>query len=436
MMATDRTLVDAAIREAAGRACPPPTAIARAVEPHARALDSLDDPMLAARAADLRAVGRRAADLALGLAEEPPAGAIVVADDLGPGEVASWAGRIAAIVLAGGGTTAHAAIVARSLHVPLVTAAGEQVLAIPVGEPVGIDADRGSSGAGPTRDVRARLAARIAAIRLQVAADQAERHQPAVDHRRPRPAPAGERRHGGRGDRRARGRRRRHRPAAQRAGVPRGAALADRAGPRAGAGAAAASAREPHRDRADTRFRRRQDAAVPGRAGRRRPARRTRHPPRAGRRRRHRAAAARAPARRRRRGAAHPGPDGHRDGRGRRRAAGRAPRPRRRRARRARPAGRRDDRGARRGAERARDREGVRLPLDRDERPRAVHPCRRPSGPGRRRARGRAPPGCDPADRTRRLGGARSGHPGRRLRRGGRRRRNCSPCSSASVSTS
>ena len=148
----------------------------------------------------------------------------MVADDLGPGEVASWAGRIAAIVLAGGGTTAHAAIVARSLHVPLVTAAGEQVLAIPVGEPVGIDADRGLVLRRPDADVRDRLAARIAAIRLQVAADQAERHQPAstTDGRVLRllanagteaevtaALEAG---------------RRRHRPAPQRAGVPRGPA--------------------------------------------------------------------------------------------------------------------------------------------------------------------------------------------------------------------
>ncbi len=212
MMATDRTLVDAAIREAQA-GLPAAEAIARAVEPHARALDSLDDPMLAARAADLRSVGRRAADLSLGVADEPPAGAIVVADDLGPGEVASWAGRIAAIVLAGGGTTAHAAIVARSLHVPLVTAAGEQVLAIPVGEPVGIDADRGLVWRRPDDEVRDRLARPDRADPPAGGGRPGRAASARVDHRRPRPAPAGERRHGGRGDRGARGRRRRHRPA-------------------------------------------------------------------------------------------------------------------------------------------------------------------------------------------------------------------------------
>ena len=179
LMATDQTLVDAAIREAQGGA-PAPDAILRAIEPHARALDSLDDPMLAARAADLRAVGRRAADLALGVAVDPPPGAVVVADDLGPGEVASWAGRIAAIVLAGSGTTAHAAIVARSLHVPLVTAAGEHALAIPVGEPVGIDADRGLVWRRPDAATRALLEGRIERLRVQAAADHAERHRPAA----------------------------------------------------------------------------------------------------------------------------------------------------------------------------------------------------------------------------------------------------------------
>ncbi len=319
LMATDQTLVDAAIREAQAGA-PAPEAILRAIEPHARALDSLDDPMLAARAADLRAVGRRAADLALGVAVDPPAGAVVVADDLGPGEVASWAGRIAAIVLAGSGTTAHAAIVARSLHVPLVTAAGDPALAIPVGEPVGIDADRGlvwrrpdARHAGAARGPD-RAPARPGGSRSRGAAP-AGRH-----HRRSRPAPAGERGHRRRGRRRARGGRRRHRAAAQRAVVPRRPRLADGAGAHGGARAAAGAAREPDRDRAHARLRRRQDAAVPGRAGRRRAARRPRHPARARRARRARPAAAGAAARGRRLRAADPGADGGRGGRRRGRA--------------------------------------------------------------------------------------------------------------------
>ena len=50
---------------------------------------------------------------------------------------------LAAIVLAGGGTTAHAAIVARSLGIPLVTGAGPGVLAAALGDEIGVDADRG-----------------------------------------------------------------------------------------------------------------------------------------------------------------------------------------------------------------------------------------------------------------------------------------------------
>ena len=185
LMATDATLVEeaaAAARSGLGVAA----AIATAVEPHAAALAALADPMLAARAADLRAVARRAGELGTGVHVEPPEGAILLADELGPGEVAAWARRVAAIVLAGSGTTAHAAIVARSLGVPLVTAAGAEILEIPEGEPLAVDGDRGLVLRRPGQEMRSRIEERVAAARLQSARDRAERRLPAatVDGRR------------------------------------------------------------------------------------------------------------------------------------------------------------------------------------------------------------------------------------------------------------
>jgi phosphoenolpyruvate-protein phosphotransferase len=178
MMAEDSTLVEAAVQEALNGA-PAAEAIALAVEPHAQALAQLDDPLLAERAADLHAIARRAGDLSSGRLSEPPRGAVVIADDLGPGEVAAWSELLAAIVLAGSGTTAHAAIVARSLGIPLVTGAGVAVLAVASGAEVGVDADRGMVWLAPDAETRSRLAERTRRLAEQAARDRRERRQPA-----------------------------------------------------------------------------------------------------------------------------------------------------------------------------------------------------------------------------------------------------------------
>jgi phosphoenolpyruvate-protein phosphotransferase len=178
LMAQDPTLIEAAANEALAGATAP-EAIARAIEPHAQALAQLDDPLLAARAADLHAIARRAGDLSTGSSSEPPAGAVVVADDLGPGEVAAWSGRLVAIVLAGGGTTAHAAIVARSLGIPLVTGTGPGVLGVVLGDEIGVDADRGMVWISPDPTTRSRLRDRADRLAEQADRDRRERRQPA-----------------------------------------------------------------------------------------------------------------------------------------------------------------------------------------------------------------------------------------------------------------
>src|SRR5207248_638773 len=136
LMAQDPTLLEAAEREALAGASAP-DAIARAIEPHAQALAELDDPLLAARAADLHAIAR------------------------------------------GGGTTAHAAIVARSLGIPLVTGAGPGLLAAGAGDEIGVDADRGMVWLRPDDDTRTRLRDRAARVAERAERDRRERRQPA-----------------------------------------------------------------------------------------------------------------------------------------------------------------------------------------------------------------------------------------------------------------
>src|SRR4029077_12276970 len=137
----------------AGRS--PAGAIREAVEGVAAQLDALEDPMLAARAADVRSLGRRAARLVTGdVAPELHANGngvdgVVIASDLGPADVAEFGRGVRALVLADGGLTGHAAIVARSLGLPMVIGLGSGVLALEEAEPLIVDGDRGVVVASP-----------------------------------------------------------------------------------------------------------------------------------------------------------------------------------------------------------------------------------------------------------------------------------------------
>jgi len=124
-----------------------PSAVVRAAEHHAALLADLDDPLLSARAADVRELGRRAARL---LAGSPPLlapalSAVLVARDLGPAEVSELqlsGGTVHGIALAEGSATSHAAIMARALGLPLVVGLGDAVFDAEDGDVVVLDADR------------------------------------------------------------------------------------------------------------------------------------------------------------------------------------------------------------------------------------------------------------------------------------------------------
>jgi phosphoenolpyruvate-protein kinase (PTS system EI component) len=180
-------MLHAAVEEAvlqSGRA--PAAAIAAAIEDAAGALDRLDDPMLAARAADVRSLGRRAARLARGdaVVAPPPGDAdiVVIASDLGPADVAEFGAGVRALALAAGGVTGHAAIVARSIGIPMVVGLGPQLLEVHDGDPLVVDAAAGVVVASPSpdrvsraRDASARHAAVLAGISRAAGAETTTR---------------------------------------------------------------------------------------------------------------------------------------------------------------------------------------------------------------------------------------------------------------------
>jgi phosphoenolpyruvate-protein kinase (PTS system EI component) len=124
-----------------------PTALEAACGRHADAIATLGDPMLAARADDVRSLGRRAIRLAEPGADgaEPAPGVetVLVAGELGPADVAELGADVVAIALAAGGPTAHAAVVARGLGLPMAVGLGPELLTAPAGDPVVVD---GASG--------------------------------------------------------------------------------------------------------------------------------------------------------------------------------------------------------------------------------------------------------------------------------------------------
>lgn len=108
--------------------------------------ESLQDALLAERAADLRDVGRRVLAKLCGVEEqaEPEQPYVLVLDEMAPSDVARLdRTRVAGILTARGGATSHSAIVARALGIPALVGAGAGVLALEPGTPLLLDGGRG-----------------------------------------------------------------------------------------------------------------------------------------------------------------------------------------------------------------------------------------------------------------------------------------------------
>jgi multiphosphoryl transfer protein len=142
LMASDPGLAARVESLVVGDGVPAAAALRTAAEESAAELAALPDPTLALRADDVRSLGRRASAHAAGGSKQVIDG-MLIAGTLGPADVAELAPKASGIALAGGGVTAHAAIVARSLGLPMVVGLGPGVLEIPDGEEVVVDGDRG-----------------------------------------------------------------------------------------------------------------------------------------------------------------------------------------------------------------------------------------------------------------------------------------------------
>jgi phosphoenolpyruvate-protein kinase (PTS system EI component) len=115
-------------------------------------LESLSDDTLRERAADIRQVGRRVLEriARTGTSADPPTRFVLVAAELGPADLLEHLGQgLVAAVGVRGGANSHAAIVARSVGIPLVTGVHPQILDLPDSTPLLVDADAGVVLADP-----------------------------------------------------------------------------------------------------------------------------------------------------------------------------------------------------------------------------------------------------------------------------------------------
>jgi phosphoenolpyruvate-protein phosphotransferase len=186
-MAWDPALVDAACARVRELGEDGVAAIQAAGAAAAAQLAALDDPLLAARAADVIDVADRIARILAGLPTHAPSlssPAVVVAEDLSPSMTATLPrDLILGIVLEAGSPTAHAAILARAYGIPAVVGARGAIgtlEAAGAGADVAIDGATGEVIVAPDPGTAAEFDARAARAARARAADAEEASLPAV----------------------------------------------------------------------------------------------------------------------------------------------------------------------------------------------------------------------------------------------------------------
>ncbi|MEU6554425.1 putative PEP-binding protein [Streptomyces sp. NPDC046915] len=178
-IAQDQDLREQAIKRANdGR--PVPVAVRQAIDAYAGTIAALDDPTLAERAADVRQVGRRVlAHLHGEPGPAPDQPLVLVAHEIGAADLLEPGQTVTAAVSVTGGPNSHAAIVARSLGIPFLLAVDPQLLGLPDGQEILLDADLGSAVAHPDDEERTRALRAMETARARRLALAAERHLPA-----------------------------------------------------------------------------------------------------------------------------------------------------------------------------------------------------------------------------------------------------------------
>lgn len=154
------------------------------IEERAAIMAALDDPLLAARAADIRDVGNRILKLLTGEANEvtwPDHPVVVIAHDLTPSDTAMLdPKKVLGFATAVGGPTAHSAIIARALSLPAVVSVGEGLLKVADGTAVILNGSSGIIQLNPDAAAQEKAKNDLAAAKKQQQAAREQANEPAI----------------------------------------------------------------------------------------------------------------------------------------------------------------------------------------------------------------------------------------------------------------
>ena len=144
----------------------------------------MKNPMLAARANDVRDVGKRVLRLITGEVQEKlslPDNAVLIAEDLTPSDTASLdRSKTAGFATVGGGAVSHAAILARSMGIPAVSGLSREVLSLLNGTAVLLDGTQGVLYPNPSPELQKKAAESVENDKRKRAALLADKDLPAV----------------------------------------------------------------------------------------------------------------------------------------------------------------------------------------------------------------------------------------------------------------
>jgi phosphocarrier protein FPr/phosphocarrier protein len=176
----DPDLVDAAL-DGVARGRSAEAAWRDALATPAEALKATQDPRLAERVADLLDLQRRVIRVLSGAPELTAVlapGTIVLAEELLPSDLMGLdASALAGVCMAAGGPTSHVAILAAAQGVPMVVAAGPDVLSVQEGATLILDADAAALWVSPSAEALAAAQVSLADRRQRRAAARAAAHE-------------------------------------------------------------------------------------------------------------------------------------------------------------------------------------------------------------------------------------------------------------------
>jgi phosphoenolpyruvate-protein phosphotransferase len=154
------------------------------INTQAEQLAKMNNPLLAARAADVRDVGQRVMQNLTGVGPrkiDAPANSIIVAEELTPSDTANLdRTKVLGFCTTLGSSTSHSAIIARSLDIPAVAGIEPRALDIPDGTPVILDGSRASLRLSPSVEEMARLKSRQEKLTIKKKADLENAAKPAI----------------------------------------------------------------------------------------------------------------------------------------------------------------------------------------------------------------------------------------------------------------